>query len=164
MILISLPIFIWKKYINTKITREIPKSRITHAPNRNIPDQAIGMKPIDKMQKMNDVESIEMMNFAEFLQERIPDKPQVQPITTIAFNTTKYNKNLISFSGISILIVLLVVMGVFAAGSRSSWISHIQGQTYVYINFCCLPVVLPTIYFIQKPNHLVVAMKDLNLL
>ena len=155
MILISLPIFFWKKYINRKITRGIPKSRITHVPNRNTPDQLIGM---------NDVESIEMINFAEFLQERIPDKPQVQPITTIAFNTTKYNKNLISFSGISILIVLLVVMGVFAAGSRSSWISHIQGQTYVYINFCCLPVVLPTIYFIQKPNHLVVAMKDLNLL
>ena len=105
-----------------------------------------------------------MMNFAEFLQERIPDKPQIRPITTIAFNTTKYNKNLISFSGIFIIIVLIVVMGVFAVGSRSSWISHIQAQTYVYIHFCCLPVVLPTIYFIQKPNHLVVAMKDLNLL
>ena len=136
------------------MTRKIPKSRITHAPNRNTPDQVIGMI---------DVDSIEMMNFAELLQERIPDKPQVRPITTIPFNTTKYNKNLISFSGISILIVLLVVLGVFAVGSRSSWISHNQGITYVYINFCCLPVVLPTIYFIKNPNHLIVAMKDLNL-
>ena len=157
MILTSLPIVFWKKYINTKITREIPRSRITHAPNRNTLDQAIGMIPID------DIESIEMMDFTEFLQERIPDNPQVQQMTTIAFNTSKYNKNLISFSGISILIVLLVVMGVFAVGSRS-WIGHIQAQTYVYINFCCLPIVLPTIYFIQEPNHLVVAMKDLNLL
>ena len=145
------------KYINTKITREIPRSRITHAPNRNTPDQAIGMIPID------DIGSIEMMDFTEFLQERIPDKPRAQPITTIPFNTTKYNKNLISFSGISILIVLLALLGVFAVGSRSSWISHNQGITYVYINFCCLPVVLPTIYFIKKPNHLIVAMKDLDL-
>lgn len=163
MILISLPIFFWKKYINRKITREIPKSRITHTPNRNTPDKAIGMNPTDKIPEMNDVVSIEMMNFAEFLQERIPDKPQIRPITTFAFNTTKYNKNLISFSGISILIVLLVLLGVFAVGSRSSWISHNQGITYVYINFCCLPVVLPTIYFIKKPNHLIVAMKDLDL-
>jgi hypothetical protein len=118
--LISLPIVFWKKYINTKITRKIPRSRITHAPDRNTPDQAIGMKLIDKMPEMNDVESIEMMNFAEFLQERIPDKPQVRPITTIAFNTSKYNTNIISFSGMSILIILLVVMGVFAVGSRSS--------------------------------------------
>jgi hypothetical protein len=154
LILISLPIFLWKKYINRKITREIPKSRITHAPNRSTPDQVIGM---------NDVGSIEMMNFAESFQERIPDKPQIRPITTFAFNTTKYNKNLISFSGISILILLLVLLGVFAVGSRSSWISHIQGQIYVYINFCCLPIILPTIYFIRKPNHLIVAMKDLNL-
>ena len=152
MILISLPIVFWKKYINTKITRKIPRSRITPGPDKNTPDQAIG------------VESIEMMNFAELLRERIPDKPQVRPISTIAFNTSKYNKNLISFSGICILIILLVVMVVFTVGSRSSWISHFQAQTYVYINFCCLPVVLPTIYFIQKPNHLVVAMKDLNLL
>ena len=121
------------------------------------------MNPTDKIPEMNDVVSIEMMNFAEFLQERIPDKPQIRPITTFAFNTTKYNKNLISFSGISILIVLLVLLGVFAVGSRSSWISHNQGITYVYINFCCLPVVLPTIYFIKKPNHLIVAMKDLDL-
>ena len=142
--------------MNTRITREIPRSKITHTPNRNAPD-------LDKMPKMNNVELIEMMNFAEFLQERIPDKPQVLPITTFAFNTTKYNKNLISFSGISILIVLLVLLGVFAVGSRSSWISHNQGITYVYINFCCLPVVLPTIYFIKNPNHLIVAMKDLDL-
>ena len=143
-----------EKSNNAKMTRKIPKSRITHPPNRNTPDQVIGM---------NDVESIEMKNFAEFLQKRIPDIPQVQPITTFAFNTTKYNKNLISFSGISILIVLLVLLGVFAVGSRSSWISHNQGIIYVYINFCCLPVVLPTIYFIKNPNHLIVAMKDLNL-
>ena len=136
------------------MTRNIPKSRITHTPNRNTPDQVIGM---------NDFESIEMMNFAESLQERIPNKPQVRQITSFAFNTTKYNKNLISFSGISILIVLLVLLGVFAVGSRSSWISHNQGIIYVYINFCCLPVVLPTIYFIKNPNHLIVAMKDLDL-
>ena len=164
MILISLPIVFWKKYINKKIPSKIPRSRITQVPNRNTSDLAIGMKPIDKMPKLNDVESIEMMNFAEFLQETIPYKPQVQPITTFAFNTSKYNRNLISFSGISILIILLVVMGVFAGVSRYFWISLFQAQIYWYINFCCLPVILPTIYFMRKPNHLVVAMKDLNLL
>ena len=152
--MISLPIFFWKKYINRKITRKIPKSRITHAPNRYTPDQVIGM---------NNIDSIEMINFSEFLLERMPDKPQVRPVTTFAFNTTRYNKNLISFSGVSILIVLLVLLGVFAVGSRSSWITHNQGIIYVYINFCCLPVILPTIYFIKNPNHLIVAMKDLDL-
>ena len=138
------------KYNNIKAICRIPRPRITPAAARNTPEQSI---------EMNVIEPIQEMNNEQILQETIANPFHLQ-----AFNITKYNKNLISFSGIFIIIVLLVVMGVFAVGSRSSWISHIQAQTYVYINFCCLPVVLPTIYFIQKPNHLVVAMKDLNLL
>ena len=88
------------------------------------------MNPTDKIPEMNDVVSIEMMNFAEFLQERIPDKPQIRPIITFAFNTTKYNKNLISFSGISILVVFFLVYSGIIALSRLGWITATQIQFY----------------------------------
>ena len=155
-----MPIVFVKKYIYTKIIGRIPKSRIAPTPNRNTSEQAIEMNLIHGSQSMNNVESTGRIDMEEIYQQREsgqPSQPQVQPIRT--YNVSKYNKNLISFSG-----AFLVLMGGIAVGSRFGWISLNQSKYYWYINFCCLPVILPTIYFGRKPNHLVVATKDLNLL
>jgi hypothetical protein len=146
-----------KKYIYKKIISRIPKSRILTTPDRIIPEQAIEMKSIHGTPIVNDVESIRSMKIEEFIQEIVSDQE-------VLYNVRKYNKNLISFSGISILVAFLFLMTVIAIGSRYGWISLIHSQYYWYINFYCLPVILPTIYFMRKPNHLVVVMKDLNLL
>ena len=135
-----------KKYDIKTICR-IPKPRITPAPARNTPEQSIGI---------NVIELIQGMNTEQFFQETIANPFQVQ-----AFNIAKYNENLISFPGISFLVTYLLVMTGIAVGSRYGWISLVQTQLYWYIGFCCLPVILPTIYFMRNPNHLVIVMRDL---
>ena len=100
------------------------------------------------------------MNIEEFLEEKIPPINKFQ----LSYNVTKNNKNLISFSGISILVAFFLVSSGIIAFSRSGWTTALQIQFYVYVQQCCLPIILPTVYFIQKPNHFFVVMKDLNLL
>ena len=150
LILISLPIPFMKKYTHTKAIFGIPRSRITPAPASNTPEQGI---------EMNNIESTERMNIEQFFQERIENSFQAQ-----LFNTTKYNKNIVSVSGISILITILFFMSGIAFGSRYGWISLVNSIGIWYICFCCLPVILPTIYFNRKPNHFISVMKDLNIL
>ena len=154
IISISVPIVFVKKYIHTKIIGRIPKSRITPAPARNTPEQAIEM------------ESIGRINIEVFFQEIVSVQPQVQPkpTFTLPYNVTRYNENLINFSGIFIVGAFLLLLSGIAIGSRYGWISLNYSIYYWYINFCCLPVILPTIYFVRKPNQLVVVLKDLNLL
>ena len=139
-----------KKYNHIKTICRIPRPRITHAPARDTSEQSI---------EMNVIESIEGRNIKQFIQETIANPFQVQ-----AFNIAKYNKNLISFLGISFLVTFFLVITGIAVGSRYGWISLVQTQLYGFIGFCCLPVILPTIYFMRNPNHLIIVMRDLNLL
>jgi hypothetical protein len=100
-----------KKYDHTKIIRRIPRSRITPAPEKNTTEEAIAIKSIHRTSKINDVESIERMNFEEFLEEKVPPLKK----SSSSYNVTNHNKNLISFSGISILVVFfLVYSGIIA--------------------------------------------------
>ena len=138
-----------KKYNDIKTICRIPRPRITPAAARNTPVQSI---------EMNVIESIEGMNIEEFFQETIANPLQVQ-----AFNISKYNENLISFVGISFLVTYIIVITGIAIGSRYG-LSLVQAQLYLYIVFCCLPVILPTTYFMRNPNHFISVMRDLNLL
>ena len=138
-----------KKYNDIKTICRIPRPRITPAPSRNTPVQSI---------EMSVIESIGGMNIEEFFQETITNPLQVQ-----AFNISKYNKNLISFVGISFLVTYLIVITGIAIGSRYG-LSLVQTQLYLYIAFYCLPVILPTIYFMRNPNHFISVVRDLNLL
>ena len=138
-----------KKYNDIKTICRIPRPRITPAPPRNTPVQSI---------EMNVLKSIEGMNIEEFFQETIANPLQVQ-----AFNISKYNENIISLVGISFLVTYIIVITGIAIGSRYG-LSLVQTQLYLYIAFFCLPVILPTIYFMQNPKHFISVMRDLNLL
>ena len=138
-----------KKYNGIKTICRIPRPRITPAPSRNTPVQSI---------EMSVIESIGGMNIEEFFQETITNPLQVQ-----AFNVSKYNENIISFVGISFLVTYVIVITGIAIGSRYG-LSLVQTQLYLYIAFFCLPVILPTIYFMRNPNHFISVMRDLNLL
>ena len=169
VISISVPIVFVKKYIYTKMIRRIPIPRITSAQARHALEQAIVMNPIHGPPSMNAVETMGRINMEEISQEIVSgqlSKPKVQPTRTftLPYNVSKYNENLISFSGIFILGAFFILISGITVGSRLGWISLNQSIYYWYINFCCLPVILPTIYFWRKPNNLVVVMKDLNLL
>jgi len=138
------------KYNNIKAIWRIPRPRITPAAAKNTPEQSI---------EMNVIEPIQEMNTEHGLQETIANPFHVQE-----FNITKYNKNLISFPGISFLVTYFLLMTGLLVGSRYGLISLVQTQLYWYIGFCCFPVIIPTIYFMRNPNHLISVMRDLNLL
>ena len=138
-----------KKYNDIKTLCRIPRPRITPAPARNTPEESI---------EMNVIVSIGGMNIEHFFQETIAN-----PIQVHTFNISKYNENLISFVGISFLVTYIIVITGIAIGSRYG-LSLVQAQLYLYIVFCCLPVILPTTYFMRNPNHFISVMRDLNLL
>ena len=135
VISISVPIVFVKKYIYNKMIRRIPRPRITLAPARNTFGQAIEMNSIHGPPSMNDVESTGRINMEEFFQEIVssqPSQPQVQPTRNLKLplNVSKYNENLISFSGIFLLGAFLILMSGIAVGSRFGWISLNQSNYF----------------------------------
>ena len=107
---------------------------------------------------MNVIESIGGMNIEHIFQETIAN-----PIQVHTFNISKYNENLISFVGISFLVTYVIVITGIAIESRYG-LSLVQTQLYLYIVFWCLPVILPTTYFMRNPKHFISVMRDLNIL
>ena len=81
-------------------------------------------------------------------------------MSMVQFNNRKNNKNLISFTGV------LVLFGITAAAIIPTSISAQYGLIsaefivmYFYILSCCLPVGLPTMYFMFEPKHLICVLK-----
>ena len=86
--------------------------------------------------------------------------PPSSPV--MLFNTSKSNKNLINFPGMLLIIVMFIILGYFPVASRMGWISLREGNTYMYPVLCCIPVILPTMYFTCKPKHLINVVNDLQ--
>ena len=104
------------KYNNIKAICRIPRPRITPAAARNTPEQSI---------EMNVIKPIQEMGTEQILQEI------ANPFHVQVFNITQYNKNLISFPGISFLVTYFLLMTGLAIGSRYGWISLVQLQLYI---------------------------------
>ena len=82
------------------------------------------------------------------------------PLSMIQLNNKKNNKNLISFTGV------LVLFGITVAAVIPTSISAQYGLIsaefivmYFYILSCCLPVGLPTMYFMFEPKHFICVLK-----
>ena len=78
----------------------------------------------------------------------------------VQFNNKKNNKNLISFTG------ALVLFGIISAAIIPTIVSAQYGLIsaefivlYLYILSCCLPVGLPTMYFMFEPKHFIRVLK-----
>ena len=95
--------------------------------------------------------------------EKIPHSIEMAPKSI--FNNRKYNENLISFMGVLVLIVILIVILVpIAYHHFTNGVSEYDNNVnefvvlYFYILLCCLPVALPSIYFISNPRHLTIVL------
>ena len=82
------------------------------------------------------------------------------PLPMVQFNNKKNNKNLISFTG------ALVLFGIISAAIIPTIVSAQYGLIsaefivlYLYILSCCLPVGLPTMYFMFEPKHFIRVLK-----
>ena len=95
----------------------------------------------------------------------IPHSIESQMAPKLIFNNRKYNENLISFMGVLVLIVILIVILVpLAYHHFTNGVSEYDNNVnefvvlYFYILLCCLPVALPSIYFISNPRHLTIVL------
>ena len=152
----GLPIILIKKRMDKKKIKKIPKSNITPMPNYST-KQKLEISGFLDMTRRLSIRSAKVVNNQL---EAIKKKPLNQP----TFNTSAKNNSLLSFSGVLILTIDLILIGYFVLGSRRGWITLEQSEICMFIHFLCAPVVLPMIYFMRNQNYLIVVLKDLNLL
>ena len=78
----------------------------------------------------------------------------------IQFNNKKNNKNLISFTGV--LVLFGITVAAIIPTSVSAQYGIISAEfivMYFYILSCCLPIGLPTMYFMFEPKHFIRVLK-----
>ena len=95
--------------------------------------------------------------------KRNSNEPQCFPIPGWA-NNSKHNKNIININGIFIIGLTLYFLLGLAISSRFGAITVSQGQIYFFVYFCCIPILLPSIYFMRNPKHLISVLQDHNIM
>ena len=75
----------------------------------------------------------EFMNDTQHLDEEAHPKNQHQPAVML-FNTSKHNKNLISFTGVLILSFIFIIQTILPLGSRLGWITQKNAGLYLYVH------------------------------
>ena len=70
------------------------------------------------------------------------------------FNTTKANKNLVSFTAALVLFITCICVALPAfAFAQHGLIHEAFIMTYLYVITCTLPVAYPSIFFMFEPNN-----------
>ena len=134
---IGVPIICLKKYYFFKKIRKIPKPTI-------FTSQFLAQSQI-------------------FVIPLYVQKPQ-ENAAKMTYNNTKSNKNIINFGGIAILSTIFIIIAYFIIISRFGGITVSALIVPAYIVQCCAPILLPTMYFIWEPKHLISVLKDLNIM
>ena len=119
------------------------------------------------------VESLENINMIQPLNARIENNepnridvenpeseetPEIPDQVVLFFNNHKFNQNLISSTGLTLLFVIILIVGPFFIWNLrfADDFESFVFQTHIYY---CLPIALPIVYFIVNPKHLILALK-----
>ena len=81
--------------------------------------------------------------------------------TPFFLNNTKHNKNIVNLCGLFIIGVIFYIMHLT---ERSGWITLTHGAVYFFVHICCVSVLLPTLYFLRNPKHLLTVLQDHNII
>ena len=170
------PMIGFKKIIAKKRTWTIPRSNILPMPAQKTSKQkeVFEMKTLHCKPRVINVEPICVIDNIKVEDQSLASRNE-ETISTVkstiesknspimSFNTSRRNKNLISFTGMLILVLFFSLFGFVAIGSRLGWVSHADGHLTFFVLSCLIPVILPTIYFMRNPKHLMRVLKDLFL-
>ena len=94
----------------------------------------------------------------EFLKDKKVFPEETTPAIKPSFNNRKHNKNLISLTGVLILLVLTIVIFFLAIGTRLGWISILNVQIIFFFCKCFVSIILPIVYFTYKPQNLILVL------
>ena len=166
--LIGSVVIIIKKLISRRIIQRIPKSNIL--PQRtNDREQSFQLETFHSTPRIIQVQPTNKNGTGDlFLQcpkheNTLTLEANVNLGPAVLFNNHKYNKNIINLSGIFIIGMIYSIGLCLGFSTRFGWIMYQQAILFTFVHFCCVPVLLPTIYFIRNPNHLISVLRDHNL-
>ena len=76
------------------------------------------------------------------------------------YNTWKFNKTLINYTGYLILFTIVLLFSMLSMYFHNT--SDIENFVLLfYVVYCCFPIALPTLYFVWRPKHFSIVMKNL---
>ena len=78
------------------------------------------------------------------------------------FNNTKHNKNIFSLYGIFVTSLSISITLGLGISSRFGLVTVSQAAISFFFYFCLFAVLLPTIYFMRNPKHLISVLQDHN--
>ena len=160
---VSLPLIWLKKFISKMIDKRIPRSNIiTPMSIENTANQTFGTISHKSTSGIIAIQQLPTIN-EYFKDSRILPEGKI-PVLKFSFNNRKHNKNLLSLSGVLILLVLFSVTIFLVVASRLGWISILNVQMFMFFCKCYVPIILPTMYFIYKPQNLILVLKDFNII
>ena len=160
---VTLPLIWLKKFISKKKDKRIPRSNIiTPMSIEKTVDQPFGTKSHHSTSGIITIQPIQTLG--EFLKEKETQPEDTKPALKLSFNNRKHNKNLISLTGILILLVLSTIIIFLAIGTRLSWISILNVQIIFFFCKCFVSIILPIMYFTYKPQNLILVLKDFNII
>ena len=160
---VSLPIIWLKKIISKKKDKRIPRSNIIiPMSSENTGNQPLGTKSHHITSGIIAVQPIHTIG--EFLKDKKVFPEETTPAIKPSFNNRKHNKNLISLTGILILLVFFTVVIFFVIATRLGWISILNVQLFFFFFKCFISIIFPIMYFTYKPQNLILVLKDFNII
>ena len=110
------------------------------------------IQPLNVPIENNELNRIDVENPESEVTPEMPDQ------VVLCFNNRKFNQSLINSTGLTLLFVIIVIVGLFFI-----WNLHFADdfesfvfKTHIYY---CLTIALPIGYFIVNPKHLIPALK-----
>ena len=157
--LIGSLVILIKKRISRQIIQRIPKSNILPQPT-NDQEQSFQMATLHSTPRIIQVRPINEYDSGDWWKEANATTLLCSPAL---FNNTKHNKNIFSLYGVFVIGLSIFIALGLGISSRFGWVTVSQASIYFYFNFCLFPVLLPTVYFMRNPKHLISVLQDHNL-
>ena len=147
--LIGSLVIIIKKHVSRQIIQRIPKSNILPQ-SKNNQEQFIEMATLHSTPRIIKVGLTNRKTNANLTLRSLS-----------SLNTSKHNKNIINSYGLFIVGVTFCIFLVLVMLSKFGWIT--QSNVFYHLSFasfCCIPVILSTVYFMRNPKHLISVLQD----
>ena len=152
----SLVIFV-KKIISRQIIQRIPKSNILPQPT-NDQEQSFQIETFHNTPRTIQVQPIDESDSDDWWKEANESRILCSP--TFFPNNTKHNKNIFSLYGVFVIGLSISIALGLGISSRFGWVTVSQVSILYFFQFCLFPVLLPTVYFMRNPKHLISVLQD----
>ena len=153
-------VIIIKKIISRQSIQRIPKSNILPQPT-NDQEQSFQMATLHSTPRIIQVQPVIEYDSGDWWKEANATTLLCSP--ALFPNNTKHNKNIFSLYGIFVISLSISITLGLGISSRFGWVTVSHAAIYFFFHFCLFPVLLPTVYFMKNPKHLISVLQDHNL-